>query len=51
MRVIKNKDNNFCIQEPSSMGGAPGEGILTGSEDCLYLILKLQKRNLQSYCL
>ena len=31
--VIENKDNNFCIQEPSSMGGAPVEGILTGSED------------------
>jgi len=38
--IIKRKDNNFCIQEPSSMGGAPGEGILTGSEDCLYLDIK-----------
>ena len=42
--VIKNKDNNFCIQEPSSMGGAPGEGILTGSEDCLYLDIKTPKK-------
>jgi para-nitrobenzyl esterase len=44
-RVIENKDNNFCIQEPSSMGGAPGEGILTGSEDCLYLDIKTPKKN------
>jgi para-nitrobenzyl esterase len=42
-RVIKNKDNNFCIQEPSSMGGAPGEGILAGTEDCLYLDIKTPK--------
>ncbi|MDC3359952.1 carboxylesterase family protein [Gammaproteobacteria bacterium] len=42
-KVIKNKDNNFCIQEPSSMGGAPGEGILAGSEDCLYLDIKTPK--------
>ena len=42
--VIKNQDNNFCIQEPSSMGGAPGEGILTGSEDCLYLDIKTPKK-------
>jgi len=42
--VIENKDNNFCIQEPSSMGGAPGEGILTGSEDCLYLDIKTPKK-------
>ena len=42
-QIIKNKDNNFCIQEPSSMGGAPGEGFLTGSEDCLYLDIKTPK--------
>jgi para-nitrobenzyl esterase len=38
--IIEQRDNNFCIQEPSSMGGAPGEGILVGSEDCLYLDIK-----------
>ncbi|MDA9045442.1 carboxylesterase family protein [Gammaproteobacteria bacterium] len=42
--IIQNQDNNFCIQEPSSMGGAPGEGILTGSEDCLYLDIKTPKK-------
>ena len=41
--IIEKKDNNFCIQEPSSMGGAPGEGILTGTEDCLYLDIKTPK--------
>ena len=39
--IIEQRDNNFCIQEPSSMGGAAGEGILVGSEDCLYLDIKV----------
>jgi len=42
--IIEKKDNNFCIQEPSSMGGAPGEGILSGTEDCLYLDIKTPKQ-------
>ena len=42
--IIQSKDNNFCIQEPSSMGGAPGEGVLTGTEDCLYLDIKTPKQ-------
>ena len=42
-KIITQKENNFCIQEPSSMGGAPGEGILTGTEDCLYLDIKTPK--------
>jgi para-nitrobenzyl esterase len=42
--IIEKKDNNFCIQEPSSMGGAPGEGILTGTEDCLYLDIKTPRK-------
>jgi para-nitrobenzyl esterase len=39
-QIIKSKENNHCVQEPSSMGGAPGDGILTGTEDCLYLDIK-----------
>ena len=35
--VILPQENNFCIQRPSSLGGANGEGVLTGTEDCLYL--------------
>ena len=42
--IIKDQDNNFCIQEPSSMGGAPGEGFITGTEDCLYLDIKKPKK-------
>ena len=42
--VIKSQDYNFCIQEPSSMGGAPGEGFITGTEDCLYLDIKKPKK-------
>ncbi len=42
--IIEKKVNNFCIQEPSSMGGAPGDGILTGSEDCLYLDIKTPRK-------
>ena len=31
------KENNFCIQRPSNLGGADGEEFYVGSEDCLYL--------------
>jgi para-nitrobenzyl esterase len=43
-RIIQRQENNFCVQEPSSMGGAPGKGIMTGSEDCLYLDIKTPKK-------
>ena len=43
-RIIQRQENNFCIQEPSSMGGAPGEGVMTGSEDCLYLDIKTPRK-------
>ncbi len=36
-QIIKSKDNNHCIQRPSSLGGVEGENFYTGSEDCLYL--------------
>ena len=39
-QIIKSKKGNHCVQEPSSMGGAPGDGLLTGTEDCLYLDIK-----------
>ena len=41
---IVSKDGNHCVQEPSSMGGASGEGLLTGTEDCLYLDIKTPKK-------
>ena len=34
---IISKDDNFCVQRPSSLGGADGDGPFVGSEDCLYL--------------
>ena len=40
--VIEKKDDNFCIQEPSSMGERQ-VSILTGSEDCLYLDIRTPK--------
>ena len=45
--IIEQKNNNFCIQEPSSMGGAPGKGIMVGSEDCLYLDIKVPNKESQ----
>ena len=44
-QILQSKDGNYCIQEPSSMGGAPGEGIITGTEDCLYLDIKTPTTN------
>ena len=34
------KDNNFCVQEPSGLGGSHGDGNFSGTEDCLYLDVK-----------
>ncbi len=31
------KQNNYCIQRPSNLGGANGDDFYVGSEDCLYL--------------
>ena len=38
------KDNNFCVQRPSGMGGSEGEGYFSGTEDCLYLDIKAPKK-------
>ncbi len=43
-QFIKSKEANHCVQEPSSMGGASGEGLMTGTEDCLYLDIKAPKK-------
>jgi para-nitrobenzyl esterase len=50
-RPINNSDKlisfsskeNFCVQEPSTLGGADGNTIIVGSEDCLYLDIKAPK--------
>ena len=38
--IIKNKVDNFCVQRPSSLGGASGKGSFVGTEDCLYLDIR-----------
>ena len=43
-QFIKSNEENHCVQEPSSMGGAPGMGLMTGTEDCLYLDIKAPKK-------
>ena len=39
-QIIIPKENNFCVQKPSGMGGSEGDGFFSGSEDCLYLDIK-----------
>ena len=41
--IIKNKEDNFCVQRPSSLGGADGESDFVGNEDCLYLDIRKPK--------
>ena len=36
-KLILPRDDNFCVQRPSSLGGASGDGMYVGTEDCLYL--------------
>ena len=42
-RFLLAKNDNFCIQRPSGMGGSEGEGYFSGTEDCLYLDIKAPK--------
>jgi len=43
-QYIKQKDENFCVQEPSGLGGSNGSSFFSGSEDCLYLDIKRPKK-------
>ena len=43
--IIKPKDDNFCVQRPSGLGGSEGNGYFSGTEDCLYLDIKAPKNN------
>ena len=38
--IIIPQENNFCVQEPSGLGGSEGNSFLSGSEDCLYIDIK-----------
>jgi len=44
--LIEPKNDNFCIQKPSGMGGSEynGDELFSGSEDCLYLDIKAPKK-------
>ena len=41
---INQKEGNFCVQEPSGLGGSDGLSFFSGSEDCLYLDIKRPKK-------
>jgi len=36
-KLISSKEDNYCIQRPSNLGGASGSKPFVGTEDCLYL--------------
>ena len=36
-QIILPKNENYCVQRPSTLGGPGGEGQYVGNEDCLYL--------------
>ena len=42
--IIYPQENNFCIQEPSGLGGSEGVSFFSGTEDCLYLDIKRPKK-------
>jgi len=42
--IISSKENNYCVQRPSSLGGPGGEGLYVGTEDCLYLDISATAR-------
>ena len=44
LKTINPQENNFCVQEPSGLGGSDGNNYFTGSEDCLYLDIKRPKK-------
>ena len=43
--ILFPKDNNFCVQKPSGLGGSTGKTFFSGTEDCLYLDVKAPKKN------
>jgi para-nitrobenzyl esterase len=45
--ILAPKENNFCIQEPSGLGGTDGDNYFSGTEDCLYLDIKKPKKKIK----
>jgi len=46
--LIEKKDDNYCVQRPSSLGGPGGDGVMVGTEDCLYLDISGPSKNKSS---
>jgi para-nitrobenzyl esterase len=44
-QYIEPKEENFCVQEPSGLGGTDGSSFFSGTEDCLYLDIKRPDTN------
>jgi len=44
LNKIYPQENNFCVQEPSGLGGTDGDTFFSGTEDCLYLDIKRPKK-------
>lgn len=44
LNIIQPQENNFCVQQPSGLGGSDGDSFFSGSEDCLYLDIKRPKK-------
>ena len=42
--IIKPKNDNFCVQRPSNLGGIESEEDFVGTEDCLYLDIHKPKK-------
>ena len=42
--IIQSREDNFCVQQPSGLGGSNGDGFFSGTEDCLYLDIKRPKK-------
>ena len=47
-KILKPQENNFCVQEPSGLGGSDGNSFFSGTEDCLYLDIKRPKKEIQN---
>ena len=45
--IILPKDENYCVQRPSSLGGPGGSGLYVGQEDCLYLDISAPKKKIK----
>jgi para-nitrobenzyl esterase len=44
LNIINPQENNFCVQEPSGLGGSDGDSFFSGTEDCLYLDIKRSEK-------